>query len=549
MNTLIRCVASTAILAILVIPVTAQVGIPRTLSLQGVLADQLGNPLLDGDHELVISLYDVLTGGTPLFSRAHTVSVRRGVFEAIVDVPVHIPFDRTYYLGVMIDGGTELIPRSRLTASPYAFHAFVADSVLGGHVKSVNGSRGDVTVVSEVSNTDGSIAVTNPSGPAVALGVRPDGIQTHHLRDNAATATKLNTEGAAIGFVLKSNGGATPIWGVDRLSLPFEANVGDTRSLFSLSNTGTGTLTTLSNRNGGATDPVLEAFTTGTGTIVSVANFAASQSPAERLTGVNVSLKGTNRIGVAVDVSTSAATFAATTPGGVYAHAGSGSAIQGSATSGVGVFGGASTGTGVVAHARGTGNALVAISENGGTSTPTGGNIALFKNTAGSGNVARISNTGRGYFNGGTQTSGADVAESFDCVGDRALYEPGDVLVISAVGDRTVERSYAPYATTVVGVYATRPGLLLSDRDINADHADRIPMGVVGVIATKVTNENGVIRRGDLLVTSSTPGHAMKASPITVNGVSFFPSGVVIGKALENFDGERGVIEVMVNVK
>jgi hypothetical protein len=34
--------------------------------------------------------------------------------------------------------------------------------------------------------------------------------------------------------------------------------------------------------------------------------------------------------------------------------------------------------------------------------------------------------------------------------------------------------------------------------------------GVVGVLPTRATTENGPIRRGDLLVTSATPGHTMK---------------------------------------
>ena len=73
---------------------------------------------------------------------------------------------------------------------------------------------------------------------------------------------------------------------------------------------------------------------------------------------------------------------------------------------------------------------------------------------------------------------------------------------------------------------------------------DLVPMGVVGVIPTKVTGENGPIRRGDLLVTSSTPGHAMKADREKVE------IGMVIGKALEDFDGSgNGLIKVLVNVK
>ena len=97
--------------------------------------------------------------------------------------------------------------------------------------------------------------------------------------------------------------------------------------------------------------------------------------------------------------------------------------------------------------------------------------------------------------------------------------------------------------TAVVGVYATKPGVLLSDRLIDESHDDRVPMGIVGVIPTKVTAENGPIRRGDLLVTSSTPGHAMRAGATPA-------IGTVLGKALQNFDGDdRGVIEVLVNVK
>jgi hypothetical protein len=124
------------------------------------------------------------------------------------------------------------------------------------------------------------------------------------------------------------------------------------------------------------------------------------------------------------------------------------------------------------------------------------------------------------------------------------------VLVISATNDRTVEKCSSANATTVAGVYATKPGVLLSSRGITESQQDLVPMGVVGVIPTKVCSENGPIHRGDLLVTSKIPGHAMKALPITAGGVTFYPSGVIIGKALENFTTTgTGIIEVMVNVK
>src|SRR3546814_9522115 len=68
------------------------------------------------------------------------------------------------------------------------------------------------------------------------------------------------------------------------------------------------------------------------------------------------------------------------------------------------------------------------------------GNLAVFKSgNPATVNVARINGVGRGFFNGGTQSSGADIAEAFDVMGDFAAYDAGDELVISVDEDRTVE--------------------------------------------------------------------------------------------------------------
>lgn len=231
------------------------------------------------------------------------------------------------------------------------------------------------------------------------------------------------------------------------------------------------------------------------------------------------------------------------------------------------------SGDGVEASTDGTGNAISGFIPNFGTGTAgrfanfnnanskpivhgttTGtGNVFLanhqgpsgniFVGQTNSSNVARIDRNGKGFFNGGTQNSGADLAEAFDVSGERTAYTPGDVLVISIDADRTVEKSSEPYSSLVAGVYATKPGVLLTEESVDADLSDKVPMGVVGVIPTKVCNENGEIRRGDLLVTSSLTGHAMKADPEKVK------LGQVIGKALENFDGTTGMIKVLVNVK
>jgi hypothetical protein len=202
----------------------------------------------------------------------------------------------------------------------------------------------------------------------------------------------------------------------------------------------------------------------------------------------------------------------------------------------------ANGGTGVLATANVdgalNGNALVAEIEGSGI-----GNPAVFR--ANGVNVARIDKTGKGYFNGGTQVGGADLAEYFDVEGGIRQYEPGDVLVISSSADRKVERSATPYSTLVAGVYATKPGLMLTEQNAEQDQLDNmVPMGVIGVIPTKVCMEGGAIKRGDLLVTSSLPGVAMKADPDKVK------VGQVLGKALQDFNGTGVVkINVLVSVK
>ena len=153
----------------------------------------------------------------------------------------------------------------------------------------------------------------------------------------------------------------------------------------------------------------------------------------------------------------------------------------------------------------------------------------------------RVDREGRGYFNGGTQASGADLAEQLAVEGQEADYEPGDVLVISAVADRAVALASEPFSTAVIGVYSTRPAFLAGAPDTD-DPLAGIPVAITGIVPCKVSAENGPIRRGDLLVTASTPGHAMRAGDTP-------PQGAVLGKALGELKEGSGVIEILVTLQ
>jgi hypothetical protein len=166
----------------------------------------------------------------------------------------------------------------------------------------------------------------------------------------------------------------------------------------------------------------------------------------------------------------------------------------------------------------------------------------------------RVDHLGKGFFDGGQQTGGADFAESVEVLGERAEYEPGDVMLIDAAGRRRFKLSQKAYSTGVAGIYSTKPGVLATPHGMDDPRlAEEIPMAIVGIVPCKVSAENGPIAAGDLLVTSSVPGHAMRG---TKRGRML---GAIVGKALESFDPRdaqgrparraTGVIQVLVTLQ
>jgi hypothetical protein len=173
----------------------------------------------------------------------------------------------------------------------------------------------------------------------------------------------------------------------------------------------------------------------------------------------------------------------------------------------------------------------------------SGGNLYLGM-TSGT-HKFRVDTNGAVYADGGLYATGADFAESVAVRGLRSEYEPGDVLEIDERADRHLARSSHPYATLVAGIYSTKPGLLASPHHIDDESykSGEVPLAVVGIVPCKVTAENGPIARGDLLVTSSLPGYAMKGTDRRRL------VGAVVGKALESLPAGKGVIEVLVTLQ
>lgn len=139
-------------------------------------------------------------------------------------------------------------------------------------------------------------------------------------------------------------------------------------------------------------------------------------------------------------------------------------------------------------------------------------------------------------------TCGGDYAESVDVTGKRTSYEPGDVLVIDANAPGRFLKSAEPYSTLVTGIYSTKPGTV-GRRQTTAKSPDEVPMAMMGIVPAKVSAENGAVKLGDLLVSSSKPGYAMKGTDRSRM------LGSVIGKAMGKLDSDTGVIEVLVTLQ
>jgi hypothetical protein len=139
-------------------------------------------------------------------------------------------------------------------------------------------------------------------------------------------------------------------------------------------------------------------------------------------------------------------------------------------------------------------------------------------------------------------TCGGDYAESMDVTGERTKYAPGDVLVLDTDHPGNILKSLEPYSTAVAGIYSTKPGTV-GRRQLTPQSGTEVPMAMLGVVPTKVTAENGAIHVGDLLVSSSQPGYAMKGTDRSRM------LGAVIGKAMGALDSGIGTIEVLVTLQ
>ena len=107
--------------------------IPLVMNYQGKVTDTSG-VALDGTYDITFRIFDDATGGTELWSEAHSgVLVRKGLFDIVLGTtnPINLPFDTQYWLELVVEGEV-MSPRIQMTSVGYSYRAAIADSAIGG---------------------------------------------------------------------------------------------------------------------------------------------------------------------------------------------------------------------------------------------------------------------------------------------------------------------------------------------------------------------------------------------------------------------------------
>lgn len=191
--------------------VFAAPGINQTINFQGKLVNTDGTNVTDGSYTIDFTLYDAASAGTDVWTEEQTVTVDDGIFRVVLGTVT--PFGATVFdndnlfLGIVIDAGTELSPRIRFTASPYAMNA-----------KKVNGLN--------VTNTTGTLTI--PNSTTIAF--------------SGANNVTFTTTGAT-GVTLPTTGTLATLAGTEELT---NKTIGSTGLTFSGATTD---ITTVSNEN------------------------------------------------------------------------------------------------------------------------------------------------------------------------------------------------------------------------------------------------------------------------------------------------------------
>jgi hypothetical protein len=177
----------------------------------------------------------------------------------------------------------------------------------------------------------------------------------------------------------------------------------------------------------------------------------------------------------------------------------------------------------------------------------TGGQIGL-KNSSGVETItlnADVAGEGRIYTQVLTITGGSDLSENFEVNAEEDELQPGMVVSIDPKNPGQLVLAGEAYDNKVAGIVSgaggVKPGMLMGQKGTLAD--GKHPVALTGRVYCWVDASHGAVEPGDMITTSTTPGHGMKA---TDRDRAF---GSIIGKAMTGLSEGKGLVLVLVSLQ
>jgi hypothetical protein len=148
------------------------------------------------------------------------------------------------------------------------------------------------------------------------------------------------------------------------------------------------------------------------------------------------------------------------------------------------------------------------------------------------------------YVSSITIKGGSDLAEPFEISAADQKVSEGAVVVIDEANPGHLKLSSEPYDTRVAGVVSgangVNPGIQMQQQGLLEGGKN---VALTGRVYVQADTSNGAIKPGDLLTTSSTPGHAMK---VTDHARA---AGAILGKAMTGLSEGNGMVLLLVTLQ
>jgi hypothetical protein len=550
---------------------SAYAEIPQIINYQGRLTDPQNNPVEDGQYVIVFNIWNYEQGGALLWSDTAAIIVESGLFTYQLGSDNPLPHslftDSTRYLGIKVGEDNELFPRTKLTPSAYAYHALRADTAVAIAYQAINNEMVMDTSIGfeKLAANDGEpgqiLGFTGNKATGYWSGVSLGSYILTHAppgwNDMGSIVTLHdNTDRVGIGTVLPE----AQLHVYDRYEDPMHVSIYDA----DLADYDTRLVVDINGRVGvGTTTPVSPLgifsennwnwdqgngwgdFSIGNGTYglcIGVATYGGGAGDVRFWPkgGTEVMKFGNPTHGDAMVIRQNGSVGIGSMNPGDYKLYVESSAGGVNATSAF--VKNTNTTDGIGMKIQNSSDDLTLVVQQLGDH-PDGEILRCDSYTGGWHSVFTVKNSGRAICGELELTGGSDLAEPFEITNGKTLPE-GALVVIDELNPGKLTLSDRPYDTRVAGVISgaggLNPGLTLNQKSI-FEPGQNVAIG--GRVYCLADASYGSIMPGDMLTTSPTPGHAMKA----VDRARAY--GAVIGKAMTGLEEGQGLLLVLVSLQ